>query len=619
MDLSVIILNYNVRYLLETCIEAAIQAIAGLDAEIIVVDNASSDESVLMVTSKFPLVKLIANEVNQGFSKGNNTGAKAASGKYILILNPDTVVNQDAIQSCIKTLNDRPDAGAVGVKMVNSKGVYLKESKRGFPDLLSSIFKLTGLNMIFPHHPRINHYYLGHLDENSTCEVETLTGAFLMMPKALYTSLNGFDECFFMYGEDIDLSYRIRTSGKKLIYLGNQHIIHLKGRSSNGISYEHVHNFYNAMSLFVSKYQPNVVLKNVLLAVIKCTAVLSWMKRQIVNHFLPIADLLIISSSLAIVQFLWSTLWFHDPSYFHHGEFLFNACSYILIWMVSLFLFNSYHPLNQNKMQHALQGVIAGTFAILILYSLLPDYARTSRAIIVFSGLLIAFILPGLRRMLSPQGNGYRGLFLGTSNDEKIHHALFSKLAYHDYFSFLTRKEWTWSIQHVIDLKDMLQSQRITHLILDKKQISREETLELSAQISRTAFLYVQDKNDLSSINSSIPGMVPADIRLSLMPYRIIKRVINVISLVLILPWGWIRKDIRSVFFALMTGRLQLVGYAAPVHVGLPSISPGLWTPAIAPFISNEHVVDINFEYAQRYTPALDIKIILNHLFSVNN
>jgi GT2 family glycosyltransferase len=594
-----------------------LQSIAGIDAEIIVVDNASADESASMVASTFPTVKLIANKSNQGFSKGNNTGVKEASGKNILILNPDTVINPAAIQACLQALNDHPDAGAVGVKMINSKGEYLKESKRGFPDLPASLFKLTGLNKIFPHHARINRYYLGQLDQNTICEVEILTGAFLMMPRALYASLNGFDERFFMYGEDIDLSYRIRTSGKKLIYLGNQHIIHLKGRSSNGISYEHVHNFYSAMAVFVSKFQPNQVLKHVLLAGIKCTAVLSWMKRQVVNHFLPITDLLIIVSSLAIVQLLWSTFWFHDPSYFHHREFLFNAVTYIMIWMASLFLFNSYHPLNQNKIQHALQGVIAGTFAILILYSLLPDYMRTSRAIIVFSGGLIAFILPGLRRMLSPEGNGYRGLFLGTSWEEKNHHELFSNLAYYDFFSYLNRMEWSKGSQNVTELKNIVQNQQITHMILDKNRVSREEILDLSAQCRSTSLLYVQDKNDLTTLYNSIPGMAPADIRLNQMPYRIIKRVINLVAVILILPWGWIRKDIRSVFFALMTGRVQLVGYRPPVYQGMPPISPGLWPPSLAP-LPNDNVMDINFEYAQHYTPALDIKIILNHLFSVN-
>ncbi|MEO5582707.1 MAG: glycosyltransferase [Saprospiraceae bacterium] len=618
MDLSVIILNYNVRYLLEACLESVIQAVSDLPAEIIVVDNASSDESVYMVQTKYPEVKLIINDVNTGFSRGNNHAVAKAGGDFVLILNPDTVINSSAVNTSLHYLKEHKDTGAVGVKMINGQGKYLNESKRGFPDVASSFFKLSGLNRIFPGSAVLNHYYLGHLSPDEINEVESLTGAFMMMSRHLYQSLNGFDENFFMYGEDIDLSFRIRQEGKKLIYIGNEKIIHLKGRSSVEHSYKQVYNFYNAMSVFVRKYEFKPFLKILLLFGIKITAHISWLKRQIVNNFLPVADWFLISLVLIIVQQSWATVWFKNPSYFHHMIFVINALSYTLIWLVSLFLFNAYQPLNKHKGQNALEAILTGTFVILMIYGLLPEAFRTSRAVILISGLLISFIHPLLRNFLSTRGNDYKGIYLGNHKEEAEHNGLFRKLCYQDYFSYLIRRDKA-QVNNLFleELKAQIHSLNLTHLIVDTKSISKEEWLILSAQLQQKISILVIKSDEPMSFDSSIPGLVSGDINLNMKPSRIKKSLIDLIARILILPWGWMYKDIRLNYFALWLGRKQFAGYQYPAHASLPGLKPALWSPVASLQFYKDDSTDINFEYARQYNPYLDIKIILNQLFTL--
>lgn len=261
MELSIIIVNYNVKYFLEQCLSSVRKAIVSLDAEVIVLDNASSDDSVEYLLPLFPGVRFIINPVNEGFSKANNIALKKATGKYILFLNPDTVLPEDSLAKCVAFMEQHPDAGALGVRMVNGEGIYLKESKRGFPSPLTSLYKLSGLIKLFPRSRRFGRYYLGHLDENEIQEVDVLSGAFFFARKELLDKTGGFDERFFMYAEDIDLSYRIQqttcpaTGGNyKNYYFPGTTILHYKGESTHYNSLQYTKQFYRAMSQFVQKY-----------------------------------------------------------------------------------------------------------------------------------------------------------------------------------------------------------------------------------------------------------------------------------------------------------------------------------------------------------------------------
>ena len=253
MTLSIIIVNYNVKLLLKNCLNAVAVAIENIEAEVIVVDNASTDDSINYLQPMFPSFQFIGNTINEGFAKANNRALALAKGEFILFLNPDTTVPKDCFEKCIGFFSTHPDAGALGVRMLNGNGVYLKESKRGFPSPAVSFWKLTGITGMFPRSAVFARYYLGHLDEHSDHEVDILSGAFMMVKNTVLQTTGGFDERFFMYAEDIDLSYRIKKAGFKNYYFAGTTIIHYKG-SSTKKDFRYVRQFYKAMSQFVKKY-----------------------------------------------------------------------------------------------------------------------------------------------------------------------------------------------------------------------------------------------------------------------------------------------------------------------------------------------------------------------------
>lgn len=253
MQLSIIIVNYNSRLLIGQCIISVQKAIQNINAEIIVVDNNSQDDSKAYLPAKFPGIKYIFNDHNLGFAKACNKGFGISSGKYVLFLNPDTILSETSLAGCISFLETHPGAGAIGVRMINDKGKFLKESKRGDPTPSASFYKLFGLSSVFPTSKTFSRYHQGHLRENENSEVDVLSGAFMMMNRDIFKAIRGFDEDFFMYGEDIDLCVRIRQAGYKNYYLGTISVTHLKGGSTT-YNKKYVKDFYDAMRLFVKKH-----------------------------------------------------------------------------------------------------------------------------------------------------------------------------------------------------------------------------------------------------------------------------------------------------------------------------------------------------------------------------
>jgi GT2 family glycosyltransferase len=253
MQLSVIILNYNVRYFLEQCVLSVQEAIKEIDAEIIVVDNNSSDESVLMMKQKFPDVKLIENKENFGFPKGNNIGVRQAKGKYICILNPDTVVAEDTFTKILAFAERQNNLGIIGCKLIDGTGAFLPESKRGIPTPWVAFTKIFGLYKIFPQTKLFNQYYAQHLNENETGKVAILVGAFMFLEKELYEDLKGFDEDCFMYADDIDLSYRALQKQKSNYYFHETTVLHYKGESTVKDE-KYMKRFQEAMNFFYQKH-----------------------------------------------------------------------------------------------------------------------------------------------------------------------------------------------------------------------------------------------------------------------------------------------------------------------------------------------------------------------------
>ncbi len=251
--ISIIIVNYNVKYFLEQCLLSIEKSNLPFPIETFVVDNASSDNSVEYLRERFPEVKYIANKKNYGFSTANNMAIKQAKGDYILLLNPDTVVGENVLVNVANHMDENPKIGACGVKMINGKGEFLVESKRGFPTPWASFCKIFGLSRMFPHTKFFDSYNLGYLDKDEPHQITILSGAFMFMRKEALEKAGLLDETFFMYGEDIDLSYRITQAGFINYYLPET-IIHYKGESTDKGDVRYVRVFYKAMEIFYKKH-----------------------------------------------------------------------------------------------------------------------------------------------------------------------------------------------------------------------------------------------------------------------------------------------------------------------------------------------------------------------------
>jgi N-acetylglucosaminyl-diphospho-decaprenol L-rhamnosyltransferase len=260
MLVSVIIVSYEVKYFLEQCLLSVMAAVCRMEeehgrgsAEIIVVDNASTDGTIQFLEMVFPAVRLLSNRENIGFARANNQAVQHAKGNHILFLNPDTILPESILSDCVSFFHSHPTVGAVGVRMVDGAGKFLAESKRGFPTAWRSFCKLSGLSFLFPHSPIFAGYNLGHLNDIGVFQVDALAGAFMMVKKEVLDKIGGFDERFFMYAEDIDLSKRIKDAGFENYYLGDRAILHFKGESTvrNRLF---VKRFYGAMNLYVQKH-----------------------------------------------------------------------------------------------------------------------------------------------------------------------------------------------------------------------------------------------------------------------------------------------------------------------------------------------------------------------------
>lgn len=387
MLISIVIVNYNVPLFLEQCLHSVKYALEGTQGEVIVVDNASADNSMRYLPPRFPWVRFIRNKENEGFGKANNRALAEAKGKYILFLNPDTLVTKEAFDTCIGFLETHADAGAVGVRMLDGNGRFLRESKRSFPDPVTSFYKLTGLSALFPRSKRFARYHLGFLPENEPAEVDVLAGAFMMVKRTVLEKTGGFDPAFFMYGEDIDLSFRIQKAGYKNFYLPVR-IIHFKGESTRKGSLNYVRMFYQAMRVFVEKHysgQQVRLFRAAIKLAISGRAALSALRRFMLKAGLPILDFLCMFASFGILLLVWQTYMKPGVAYQHQlvaAAALGSALVAMLIHYWGGLYYRSFRPVN------ILLCALIQLPVVLSVYALLPEEWRFSRGMLASAQLL---------------------------------------------------------------------------------------------------------------------------------------------------------------------------------------------------------------------------------------
>jgi O-antigen biosynthesis protein len=405
MKVSVIIVNYNVKYFLEVCLHSVLRAAGALPVEVIVVDNNSSDDSCAMVRERFPQVQLVANTDNKGFSKANNQAVSIARGEYILFLNPDTVMPEDFLQRTVTYMDTHPDAGALGPRIIDGKGQFAPDSKKSFPSLSVAIFKTTGINKLFSKSPYINKYYAVHIAEHEIAAVDVLSGCcMLVRSKAMTVAGGPFDEDYFMYCEDVDLSYRIQKAGYKNIYFPEVDLIHYKGESTRKMTLSYVRIFNEALVTFVKKHYTKqqaglfIMLIN---AGIVLRAILGTMKRAMKILHMPLFDALILLVTLWGIKEFWVTE-VKNMAPIQASVVYATFPAYIALWLLSLYFNGAYdQPYRALKVT---RGMIFGTIIILAYYGLLPPEYRYSRAIIIFTGFAGTVILLGLHELLYRMG-----------------------------------------------------------------------------------------------------------------------------------------------------------------------------------------------------------------------
>lgn len=383
MKLSVVIVNYNVKHFLEQCLHAALKASETLETEIFVVDNHSVDGSCTMVREKFPQVILIENQQNLGFSKANNQAIRQAKGEYVLLLNPDTVVEERSFEKICVFMDEHSEAGGLGVKMIDGKGRFLPESKRGLPTPKVAFYKIFGLSALFPHSKEFSRYHLGHLNENRTHEVEILAGAFMLLRKKALDEVGLLDEDYFMYGEDIDLSYRLVLGGYKNYYFAGTTIIHYKGESTKKGSVNYVKMFYNAMIIFAQKHftKGNAKLYRFLINMaVYFRALLALFSRFVQRVIQPVADALLIYLGYVVLLPYWEALKY-ESGYYPPEYLNFVVPTYVFIWIAALVFTGGYH--RPVSLKRIVSGLGWGTLSILLLYSLVDESLRFSRALIL--------------------------------------------------------------------------------------------------------------------------------------------------------------------------------------------------------------------------------------------
>ena len=405
MKLSVIIVNYNVKYFLEVCLHSVLRAAAGIDMEVIVADNNSTDGSCAMIREQFPGIVLIENKDNKGFSKANNQGVAIAKGEYILFLNPDTVMPEEFFTKTLTYMDAHPEAGALGPRLIDGKGQFAPDAKKSFPSLSVAIFKTTGINKLFSKSAYFNKYYAVHVGERETAPVDVLSGCCMLVRRSAMDKAGGpFDEDYFMYCEDVDLSYRIEKADYKNIYFPDADLIHYKGESTRKMTLSYVRIFNEALVTFVKKHYTKKQARMFILFInigIILRAVLGTVKRGLKVFHMPLFDALILLGTLWGIKNFWVEE-VKNIMPIRSAAVYATFPVYIALWLISLYLNGAYDP--PYRALKVTRGMAIGTIAILAYYGLLPPEFRYSRAIIIFTGLAGTVVLLGLHEILYRMG-----------------------------------------------------------------------------------------------------------------------------------------------------------------------------------------------------------------------
>jgi GT2 family glycosyltransferase len=641
--LSIIIVNYNVEYFLEQCLNSVYNAINGINAEIFVVDNNSVDNSIELVKSKYPLVKCIENKVNVGFSKANNQAILESNSEFILLLNPDTVVEEATFRKVIDFMVNHPNAGGLGVRMVDGKGRFLPESKRGLPTPAVAFYKIFGLSKLFRKSPKFNKYHLGYLDEFKNHEVDILSGAFMLMRSEALEKVGLLDETFFMYGEDIDLSYRIQLGGWKNYYCSDTTIIHYKGESTKKSSVNYVFVFYRAMVIFAEKHFSKNHAKSfstLINLAIYFRASLSIAKRIFYSTTPVVLDFLFLLAGL----FALTNQWTINDVHFPLSILLISLPFYTSVWLFYSWIFGLYD--RDYKIINILKSLSFGTVFILVIYALLPKDWQFSRLYILIGSLwsFLYFIVSRMFVSLVLNGN------LGLINRHKTFAIVGDEIEFQRVSEILkgtgkfklyrvspTNIREENSVGTVDQLDQIAHINKIDEIIFCAKNTESKKIIfwmthlnseKLDFKIAQPDTSFLIGSNSIENAGELYVLNINA---ISKSDNKRIKRILDVlfsVVLVILTPFLiWIYKHklnfLQNIFNVLLSKK-TLIGYqfansTETKNYLLPSIKKGI-IPVQNWFSKNTAIPsdNLNIMYARDYSPLVDLKLLFKNLHKLD-
>lgn len=617
------------------------KALKNINAEVFVVDNNSVDGSVTLIKEKFPNVILIQNKINKGFSAANNQAIQLSKGKYVLLLNPDTVVQEDTFSKTLAFMEHHPESGGLGIKMLDGKGNFLPESKRGLPKPEVAFYKIFGLSKLFPNSKKFGQYHLTYLDKNATHQVDVLSGAFMLMRHETLHKVGLLDETFFMYGEDIDLSYRITQAGYKNYYFSESSIIHYKGESTKKGSVNYVLMFYKAMAIFARKHftQNNARFFNFLIYfAIYMRAIAAIGSRVFRQVIFPFIDFVLIISGLYFCKNIYEINFKLSTNFYSKELIDLFLPAYTLIWMFFVYLSGGYDvPL---KYRRIVRGVLAGTAFILIIYSLLPETYRFSRALILIGAgntLLIYFIsrvvysyLPFAyyNKALSKSGN--RLAIIGSEAEfNRVNELLKKTKIKAEFIGFISNENNGIKNQafigHFHQLNETINIHNIKEIIFCARDVSSQDIIEKMIKlVTKGVEFKIAPPESLSIIGSNsidtAGDLYVIDINnVGRSENRRKKRLLDLLLSIGILLFSWIlvwfQKNKLNFFantFKVLFGIYSWVGYGKCTRKDLPELKPSVFTPAdgFKEGLNEEQTNKAYLNYSKDYQSENDLSIL---------
>lgn len=648
--ISIIIVNYNVRDFLVNALQSLQKSLRNISHEIFVVDNASIDDSIIVIKKEFPDVIVIENEENLGFAKANNLALKRCKGDFILLLNPDTLVGEDTISGMINFFEKNPFAGVAGCKILNADGSLQLACRRSYPTPWSSFAKLSGLSSFFPKSKLFGGYNLTYMDPNKTYEVEALSGSFMMFHREVYDDIGGLDESFFMYGEDLDWFYRAYKKGWKIFYVHSTQIIHFKGESTKKSDFDAVKKFYEAMHLFVKKhYRSTSLIVPILRMGIFVRSLVAFTAKSWNNNFSKVFDIILLNLAIFLAEYFRFGKFFNFPEYAYPYYYIFVSFFYLITFSV-MGIYRKY----KYSISRSMFSVIVSFLLVAFFELFFKNFAFSRATLLLLLGFSI-ILLPGWRfifrvfeggKSLSlsyRQKNiiGLRTLIVGyhpanielINNIRKKHKEGFDNIVGIMVGDPKIVSNEDYNIIKSVNLNDVINRYRIEQVFFSTYSLSYSEILSYIAgcENKNVVFKMVPKESDILNESNIIDGLdlVQIDLKVNNFFNKLTKRAFDIsLSLILLIflfplklflsnEKSRLKKFIGSLQ-KILSGKISFVGRTEIDDVQISRICKiGLISLAKLNLNKNstkEELQRLDFLYAKNQSFFLDCEIFINSI-----